>query len=260
MLAYHNFITLIVVCFFSANSLAFNELRELEYAEKIEASLAIGKILWLQVKGTKFLALYTETEEIENLGTAILLHPMGGHPDQKKIINPLRTYLPEHRWATLSLQMPVLGIGAKENEYYPIFDNANARIQAAIDYLVAAKVNNIVLVGYGVGGMMAMYYLNEHTNKKEVKALVAISIGVPETEQKQVQVIDFISGVKQPILDIFAEFDLPEVTMSARERRIAGKENLAYRQFKVEGEGHLFEHDEGLVMKRIYSWINLIFR
>ena len=260
MLSSLNLIAFIFICFFSANTPAFNELRELEYAEEIESSLVIGKIIWLKVKENKFLALYTETEEIENLGTAILLHPMGGHPNQKKIINPLRTYLPEHRWATLSLQMPVLRVGAKESEYYPLFDDAKMRIQAAVDYLVAAKVNNIVLIGYGLGGMMAIYYLNENTNKTEIKALVTVSLGVPETEQKNAQVIDFIAGIKQPVLDVFAEFDLPEVAMSARERRIAGNENLAYRQLKIEGEGHLFQHDEGLVMKRVYSWINLIFR
>ncbi len=244
----------------AASSWAANEIRELEYAEEIKSSFFTGKIIWLKTKNKSFMVLYTETEDVENLGTVIILHPMGGHPNQKKLISPLRTYFPEHNWATLSLQMPVLGIGAKEQEYYALFDDAKERIQAAIDYLLSAKVKNIALIGYGLGGMMAVYYIKENANKTDIDALVAISLAVPETDRNQAQIIDFISSIKQPFLDIFAEFDVPEVTKSARQRRIAGKNNPSYRQFEIKGEGHLFLHDEGLAVKRIYSWINKVFR
>jgi len=242
------------------NSWASNDLRELEYAEEIEATFTTGKIVWLALKGKKFLALYTETEKINNQGTAIILHPMDGHPDQKKLINPLRTYLPQHNWATLSLQMPVMGIGAKEEEYYPLFDDAKKRVQAGIDYLVAAEVKNIVLIGYGMGAMMAVNSIKDDADATHIKAVVTISLGVPKSDKKQVQIIDFINKIEQPFLDIFAEFDLPEVTDSARERQIAGKASSAYRQFQIKGEGHTFQHDDGLVVKRVYSWINLTFR
>ncbi len=250
----------IVVYFFSGNSSASNELREMEYAEEIKTSFSMGRIAWLEAKGNKFLTLYTETEDKENLGTAILLHPMDGHPNQKKIINPLRTYLPQHGWATLSIQLPVLGVGAKDNEYYKLFSDAKNRIQAAIDYLFAAKVKNIVLIGYGLGGTMAVHYINENVTDTKVKAIAAISLLVPKSNHTDVQVIDFINRINQPFLDIFAEFDSPEVRDSARKRRIAGKENPSYRQVEVKGEGHLFQHDEGMVVKRVYSWINRTFR
>lgn len=250
----------VVIYFFSVNSRASNELREMEYAEEIKTSFSMGRIAWLEAKGKKFLTLYTETEEQENLGTAILLHPMDGHPNQKKIINPLRTYLPQHRWATLSIQLPVLGVGAKDNEYYKLFDDANNRIQAAIDYLFAAKVKNIVLIGYGLGGTMAVHYINENITDTKVKAIATISLLVPKSNHKDVQIIDFINRINQPFLDIFAEFDSAEVRDSARKRRIAGKENPDYRQVEVKGEGHLFQHDEGMVVKRVYSWVNRTFR
>jgi hypothetical protein len=251
---------LVMISCQTANSWASNELRELEYAEEIKASFSTGKITWLTAKDKSFLALYTETEGKENLGTAIILHSADGHPNQKKMIHPLRTYLPAHNWATLSLQIPVLGVGAKEDEYYTLFDNANARIQAAIDYLISADVKNITLIGYGLGGMMAVYYIKENAKKTDVDALVTISLAVPKTDRKQAQIIDFISSIKQPFLDIFAEFDLAAVTKSARQRRIAGKTNPSYRQFEIKGEGHLFQHDEGLVVKRVYSWMNRTFR
>ncbi len=251
---------LVIICCQVATSRASNELRELDYAKGIKASLSVGKITWLKVKEKNFLALYTETEDEESIGTVILLHSKNAHPDQKKIINPLRTYLPKHKWATLSLQMPVLNVGATDDDYYLLFDNANARIQAAVNYLRSEKVKNIVLIGYGLGGMMATYYLNETAEKTDVKALVTISLAIPDTDRQQAQIIKFITGIKQPFLDIFAEFDSPEITKKARQKRIAGRTNSAYRQFKVKGEAHLFQHDDGLVIKRIYSWINRTFR
>jgi len=251
---------LLLVIFFSytAGSWATNALRELEYAEEIESSISVGKMTWLQAKNQRFLALYTETEEKNNLGTAILLHSMDGHPNQERIIKPLRTYLPKHQWATLSLQMPVLGVGVKEQAYYVLFDDAKVRIQAAIDYLVAAKVKNIVLIGYRLGGMMAIYYVRESSDSDKVKAVVTLSISAPLTEQKQVQIIESITKIDKPFFDIFAEFDSPDVVKSARKRRVAGKMNPDYRQFEI--KGHLFKHDDELVVKRIYSWINRTFR
>ena len=245
---------------YGINSWASNELREMEYAEEIQASSLMGQVIWLDTKSRKFLGLYTETEEKENLGTAILLHPMDGHPDQKKIINPLRTYLPQHKWATLSIQMPVLGVAAKDDEYYALFDDAKNRIQSAVDYLDAAKVNNIVLIGYGLGGTMAVYYISENLAETKVKAIATISLFVPKSKQANVQVVEFIKKINQPFLDIFAEFDSPEVKYTARQRRIAGKENPEFRQFEIKGEGHLFQHDEGLLVKRVYSWINRMFK
>lgn len=252
-------ILLLVINSYCVMSWASNELRELEYAEEIEASFSTGEIVWLRAKNKKFLGLYTETEKMENMGTVIIVHPRNGNPNQTELINPLRTYLPKHNWATLSLQMPVLSVEAAEKEYYSLFDDASARIQAGVDYLVSAGVKNIVLVGYELGGLMAVNYMSSNQSK-ELAAIVTISMGVPKTDHKKAQVIEFIKNIKQPFLDIYAEYDLTDVTTSARKRRIAGKSSSAYRQFQVEGEGHLFQHDEGLVVKRIYSWINWTFK
>lgn len=239
---------------------ASNELKEMEYAEGIQTVHSVGKVTWLNANGKRFLTLYTETEAVESVGTVILLHPQDGHPNQRKIIKPLRTYLPKHKWASLSLQMPVLGAGAKNNEYYLLFDEAKNRIKAAVDFLEAAEVENIVLVGYGLGGAMATYFLSENITDSKVKALVTISLPVPDSTQKNVQIIKFLSKIEQPFLDIFAELDSQEVKDSARQRRMAAKANPLYRQFMVKGEGHTFQHDEGLLVKRVYSWINKTFR
>jgi len=253
-------VLLLFMSSYMVHSMASNVLRELEYAEEIEAALLAGEVVWLKVKGERFLTLYTATEKVTNSGTAIILHSADGHPNQKKLIKPLRTFLPDHNWATLSVQLPVLGVGAKPNEYYPLFDDAKLRIHAAIAHLQQGGVKHIVIIGYGLGGMMAIYSLKENDTATGVKAIVAISLPVPDTAYQQGQTLDFIAEINLPFLDIFAEFDLPSITNTARQRRIAAKDNLAYRQFKIEGEGYLFQHDEGLLVKRVYSWINRTFR
>ena len=257
------FLILILNCFI-ASSWASNELRELEYAEEIESSFSTGGIVWLKAKPEvkakekSFLALYTQTEPESNVGTAIILHPMGGHPNQAKLIKPLRTFLPQHNWASLSLQMPVLSLGAKEQEYFSLFDEASTRIEAALAFLESAEAKNIVLIGYGLGGMMALYYLKNNSQSTTVKALVTISLAVPKTSYKNAQITDFIEQIEQPVLDIFAEYDLPEVVDTARKRKVSGASSKAYRQIKLAGEGHLYQHDEGLLVKRVYSWMNRI--
>lgn len=247
----------LIINSFLVNSWASNEILEFEYVEEIISSLKTGEIVWLRAEDRKFLALYIETEKKTNLGTAIILHAKGGHPAQKKLINPLRTFLPRHNWATLSMQMPVLEAGAEKKDYYALFENAQARIQAGIDHLKKGGVQNIVLIGYGLGGMMALYFLQENENAAEIKALVTISLGVPDTVNKNAQTIDFISEIKQPFLDVFAANDLAVVTKTARKRRIAGKSNSDFRQLKIEGAGHSFQYNQDLLVKRIYSWMNL---
>ena len=106
---------------------------------------------------------------------------------------------------------------------------------------------------------MAAYYLKQNA-EAEVKAIVAVSLSVPDTEHEQAQIIKFIRNIKQPFLDIYVEYDVSEVTDSARKRRMAGKKSSSYRQLIIEGEGHKRQHDEGLMVKRIYSWMNWVFR
>ncbi len=239
---------------------ASNKQREMEYAKNIKSSLSIGKIVWLQVKDKQFLSLYTETEQKKTLGAAIILHPIGGHPNQRPLIHPLRTFLPQHKWATLALQMPVQERGAKQQDYYSLFDDAKARIQTGIDFLIDAGIDNIVIIGYGMGGMMAVYFLNKTADGSAVSALATISLSVPDSKNKRVQVLDSIANMELPFLDLSAEFDLPDVVKSERKKRISAKDNSGYRQFVIKGEGHAYANNKRLVVKRIYSWMNRVLK
>jgi predicted alpha/beta hydrolase family esterase len=230
--------------------------READFASDIINTQPSGKVVWLENAGKKFLSLYTDTEKKLSKGAVIILHDQGGHPNQLEMIKGLRSDLPEHNWSTLSLQMPVLEMGAKEDDYYVLFPEAQARIVSAIKYLKENKIETIVLVGYGLGALMAVYAQSE--KPEDIAALVTISLAVPQTQQKSAQTLEFIKKIKVPLLDIYAEGDRSAVVESARDRRLAAKENEFYRQDKINDENHLYQHDEGLVVKRIYSWIERV--
>jgi pimeloyl-ACP methyl ester carboxylesterase len=234
---------------------AGDQKREADFAESISKTLALGKAVWLEAEGKKFLGLYTETEKVTSKGIVIILHDLDGHPDQRQLIYGLRAFLPEHNWTTLSLQMPLREAGAEQEDYYALFPEAAARIQAGISYAKSNGAVNIVVVGYGLGGLMAAYALSEQA--ADVKALVTISLSAPATPNPAAQTLEFLKKIKLPMLDIYGALDMADVTESARDRRLAAKENAAYRQIKIDDEGHAYLHDEGLLVKRIYSWLGV---
>jgi triacylglycerol esterase/lipase EstA (alpha/beta hydrolase family) len=246
-------------CFcFACIALASDEQRENKYATEIKKNLQLGSAIYLNSDNGEFLALYTETETIKNKGTVILLHDQGQHPDQKNLIHDLRTILPKHNWATLSLQMPLWEFGAKTEDYYALIPKAMQRIQTSIEYLQKSNIKNIVLVGYGIGSLMALYFINE-TRTTAVKALVTISLPVPETDIQAAQTLIFLKNVNAPLLDIYGAKDIQSVSNSARKKRIAARENLNFRQVKVNQVGRSFQNHEDLLIKRVYSWLGFIF-
>lgn len=232
--------------------------RELDYAENIQAYPLEGKIVWLQAGEQRFLALYAETEKTDNANAAIILHDAGEYPDQKPLAHALRTQLPQHNWATLAVQMPLREPGAGDADYYPLFIQANERIAAAVDYLQKNAAKNIVIIGHGLGGLMAAYAVNEKADK--IAALVAISLPVPDSSAPQAQTLAFIKTIARPFFDMYAEFDLPAVADTAYQRRMAGKENPVYRQVRMDGENHAFQQDPERLVKRLYSWLSSTFQ
>lgn len=234
---------------------ASNRQRELDYADNLQQTLHIGRAIWLTSEGERFFAVFTEAEKTDNSQAAIILHDMGEHPDQRPLIHGLRTVLPQHGWATLSIQMPLREIGANRDAYYGLFDEAHGRIQAAAAYLRDQGAENIAVIGYGVGAAMAAYSLSR--DPKGLAALAAISPPLPEISLPQAQTGEFIKNIALPFLDVYAEFDLPDVVDTARRRRMLGKDNPVFRQIKINGENHAYQQDPTLLIKRIYSWLAL---
>ncbi|QSB00105.1 DUF3530 family protein [Methylomonas sp. EFPC1] len=237
----------------STSVFATDSRREQDFAAAIQQQLSMGQATWLKSADKTFLALFSEAEKTDNSQVAIVLHDMGEHPDAKPLIHRLRTTLPMHNWATLALQMPIRESGAQAEDYYPLFEEARGRIDAAVEHLLKNGAKHIAIVGYGMGALMATSRLADKPN--DVTALVSISLPVPQTTATQAQSLDLIKKVQLPCLDVYAEFDLPAVLDSARQRRMAGKDNPVYRQIKMDGEDHGYQQDYDLLVKRVYSWL-----
>lgn len=235
---------------------ASDEKRELEFATDIQKTLTVGHAIQLDASNKKFLGLYTDTTKNPRAGIIILLHDTGGHPNQQAIIKSLRTFFPEHNWATLSLQMPIREASAPIEDYFSLFPNAKARLLAGIQFAKKEKAEKIVVIGYGLGGLMASFALTEKA--PDVNALITISLPVLETNVKEAETLQIIPKITLPMFDIYGALDMPNVVNSARERQVAGKINPQYRQIKLEDEGHFYLHDEGLLVKRLYSWIERV--
>lgn len=236
---------------------ASDDKREAEFAADIQKTLNVGHVVWLESTGKKFLGLYTDTAKNPRSGVIILLHDVGRHPNQQAIIKNLRTFFPEHYWATLSVQMPVREASAPVQDYYVLFPEAKTRLTAALDFAKKEKAEKVVVIGYGLGGLMASYALADAKND-EVNALVTISLPVPETSEINAQTLALIPKLTLPMLDIYGALDMPNVVNSVRERQVVGKINPYYRQVKLDNEGHLYLHDDGLLVKRIYSWMDKV--
>lgn len=246
---------LLVLQLVVSDSLATDSQRELAYAEIMSAAFP-HELQWLKVADSRFAALYHQADKKEARGAAIILHDMGSYPDQALLAAELRLQLPEHNWSTLAIQMPVLEQGAQAEDYPALFLDAQARIQAGIDFLKQNQVSNVVLVGYGMGALMA---LNAQGEKSlELQALVLISAPLLNTEDKQAQTLELLAKINIPILDVYAGLDLPEVKDSARQRRVAAKQNSNFRQMVIEAADHSYAHQNGLVSKRVYGWLNRV--
>lgn len=228
--------------------------REQEYASSLEQQPLLGKMIALQADGQPFLGLFLETEKNDRQNVAIILHDAGSYPNQQAVVYALRTQLPLHHWASLAVQMPIREREAEESDYYILFPEAHSRIQAALQYALQNGAKNIVLIGYGLGGLMASYSIN--LAAKGISGLATLSLPVPENALEEVQTLLFIKNIALPFLDVYAEFDLPTVINTAAARRLAGKENPVYRQIRVEGENHSFQQDPDQLVKRVYSWLN----
>lgn len=228
--------------------------RELAYADAIRQPALIGEALWLQAgEGGQFLALFVDAEKTANEQVAIILHDADSHPDQQPLIRELRTVLPRHRWASLAIQLPLREAGAALEDYYSLVGEADARIQAAIDQAIKIGAKQIVIVGYGIGALMAAARLSQ--NPANVVAFAAISLPVPDSSQAGVQTLSLVKNINLPLLDVYAEADWPDVTETAVKRRIACKENPVYRQIRIDGDDHAFRQNYPLLVKRVYSWL-----
>ncbi len=242
----------------SHGATASDTAKEKRWADQITHGPVVGDTVWLEAETRKFLGIYAEDTTGKPRGGVILLHGMGVHPDWAEVIAPLRTELPDFGWATLSIQMPVLGDDAGVVEYAPLFDEVPARIDAAVEFLRRKGFENITLVGHSLGTVMAVHYLAGDTaGAGRIRAFVALGMSEGHPEDPRMDTVALLEKIEIPVLDLYGSQDhaaVQSATSRAAAARRAG--NDAYRQDEVPGANHVFLGLDTDLVRRVRSWLS----
>ena len=215
-------------------------------------------MVWLGSGETTFLTLYREPADHESKRAAIILHSMGMHADWPDLISPLRHQLPDLGWTTLSVQLPLLDPQVGLAEYGSTFKLAKERIRSSIFYLQERGYDDIVIIAYSFGVTTAVNYLVDYNNV--VKALIGISIQPHQFLKPFYGLIEELSKISVPILDIYGDQDYSEVLKSTDDRRLAAIKggNQNYKQVIFRGANHQFTGMELDLAHEIIEWLNQV--
>lgn len=247
---------------------------------QLKLSSAPEEVISLDVNGQKVFALYRQDRNNNTQGGLILLHDLDAHPDWPGVISSLRHEMPEYGWSTLSLQLPLTADKEQIVQYKNVLDEAPARIQAAVSYMKNRQIQNIVLIGHGLGAIMAADYMS---NKKgdAVNAAILIGMGSLKGLDPRLDSPGLLVRVQQPTLDIYGSRDHSHVVNSASQRTHAAQKaartattsrcqrsdfarpssrssntgHIAYRQIQIEGADHDFTGPEEVLIKRVRGWL-----
>lgn len=257
--------------------------QEAAWSEILTKSVDSNKINWLNTPDEKFIALYRDDTTGTLQGGVILLHDMGTHPDWPDVIAPLRQSLPQHGWATLSIQLPVFDKDGQVSNYAGTLASVSARIRAAIKHFRDLGNSNIVLLGHGLGAAMGAAFLTSNENNG-VAAFVGISMPTYQDGEEWMDLLKSIEKFNLPMLDVYGSNDFTSVTQNADKRAQAARRGglratrtkqltgfnrsatakgafskeggfITYRKFQIVGANHSFRGHEHTLSKRIAGWL-----
>lgn len=232
--------------------------REARWANEIEDAILVGEPEWLQSGDHRFLAIYTEAEGEARHGAVLLMHGSGVHPDWPEVINPLRERLPQHGWATLSLQLPVLAAEASTEDYFPVFPEALPRIDAGMRFLAEQGHDRVVVIGHSLGSKMAAAWIAQ-TRTTALQGFVAIGMTAGQ-HGGHAGTLDDLAAITIPTLDLYGEHDLEAVTGSVAARLAAAQRagNRSYSQVEVAGADHMFQGADGPLLDAVLQWLEAL--
>lgn len=228
--------------------------RESRLADQIVDMILDGDPVWLQANAREFLGIYTEADDP---GSAVMiLHGRGFHPDWADTVNPLRVGLVERGYSTLSLQMPVLGKEAKYYDYVPIFDFAQDRIEAGIEFLRNNGHRKIVLLAHSCGVHMAMDWIAENGDDS-IDAFIGLGMGATDFKQPMRQPFP-LARMHVAILDLYGANEFPAVIRGADERRAMIEEagHSASEQQVLPAADHYFTDQGDALVDSVAGWLD----
>lgn len=237
----------------------------------------------LTVAGQEIDATYIEETFGERHGAIVLLHDEGGQIDSSGLVTTLRHDLPDYGWSTLTLSLnypfepkillssSLEGVKGEKSEdlskqqtedktvdseqaepkLLPPISNQQ-RIEAALAFLQAKDIKQIIFLGHGIGGVVAV----EVMSSISIPIFGLIMVGTPALPAN-----DQFINMGQPILDIYGNRDLAHVFRAVKDRKIKMRReaNTNYSERKIDGADHDFNGLELVLTSTIRGWLNTAF-
>lgn len=230
---------------------ASDYVREKNWADEVTPGIVVGDPVYLEQKNRhKFLGIYTEADKAK-MGL-VVVHGGGIHPDWG-MVGTLRQRLPDHGYATLSIQMPVLAADAKPEAYAPHLPEAVERLQLAVAYLKGKGHKRIALVSHSMGSRMSHAYMTR--NPVEVSAWAAL--GMPAPFGKPDGAITY-DGIKAPILDLYGANDLAQVLAGGAQRKASLKGKVGSKQVVISDTDHFFVNHEDAMVQAVKDFLDSV--
>lgn len=210
---------------FDVAAIAPDYAREDRIVAEIVPAIVVGDAVYLPTpRRPRVLAIFA-MPEAKPVGGAVIVHGLGVHADWG-LITGLRTDLSDAGIATLSVQMPVLAADASRADYAALYPEAGERIAAGIAFLRSRGIGKIAIVAHSLGAVMADRYLASSGGS-------GVAAWVPIGMQG-----DFAAAPRQPVLDVIAQNDLPEVLDVAPIRANGLPRDACSRQITIRGTDH----------------------
>jgi len=239
-----------------------NLAREQRMADEIVDSILDGEAITLEtVRGRRFLGIHMRSADSSAKGTVIIMHGRGFHPNWGDVVQPLRVGLTESGWDTLSIQLPVLHKSARYFDYAEIFDAANPRIEATIDWVRSKNAARVVILAHSCGFHMAQHWMRAGGEPALDRFDAFIGIGMGATDYGQPMREPFaLDQLTVPVLDIYAENDFPAVRRMAPERLDALRRggNTRNRQVMVADSDHYFRDRGDSLLEAVATWLDTL--
>ncbi len=221
----------------------------------------------LTVMDTEVDAAFLEQTESERRGAILLFHDQGNQFESPGVITPLRHYLPEFGWSTMTLSYefpsevtimlsPSLddvgksdGVTVKEESTLTTVSNEQ-RFVAAIEYLKAKNIKQLIFLGHGQGGKLAINLIE----KSSLPVAGLVLVGVPAVDSNKLE------QLRIPVLDVVGNDDLRGVKPSAKKRHTAFEnKQQSHALREIIGAGHHFYGFESMLKKIIRGWLKTHF-
>jgi pimeloyl-ACP methyl ester carboxylesterase len=218
--------------------------REKRWAAEIVPNVVVGDAVNLKLpSGREYLGLHAERKGAP--AAVLLVHGVGVHPDHG-VTGILRVALFEMGYSTLSIQMPVQKSDAQPDDYYPVvFPEAVERIRAAGRWLQERGYRRIVLLSHSMGSWMANVYY-EQTPDAPFAAWVCVGLTGGFGGMRNVHV---------PVLDVYAEHDLPQVLRADWRRRFTLQSIEGSRPVRIPAADHSYTGRERELASEVRAFI-----